>query len=40
MSKRAGSLAEFSPVKSEIRGRWDENSPYEHVNPVAEMKCR
>ena len=39
MGKRAGSLAEFSPVRSEIIGRQDENSPYEHASPVAEMKC-
>ena len=39
MRKRAGSLAEISPVKSEIIGRRDENSPYEDVNPVAEMEC-
>ena len=39
MSKRAGSLADFSPVRSEIIGRRDENSPYEHASPVAEMKC-
>ena len=39
MNKRAGSLAEISPVRSEIIGRRDENSPYEHASPVAGMKC-
>ena len=39
MSKRDGSLAENSPVRSEIIGRRDENSPNEHASPVAEMKC-
>ena len=39
MSKRAGSLAEISPVRSEIIGKRDENSPYEHASLVAEMKC-
>ena len=39
MSKRAGPLAEISSVRSEIIGRRDENSPYEHASPVAEMKC-
>ena len=38
MRKRAGSLAEISPVRSEIIGRRDENSPYEHASPVTEMK--
>ena len=27
------------PVRSEIIGRRDENSPYEHASPVAGMKC-
>ena len=40
MRKRAGPVAEISPVRSEIIGRRDENSPYEHASPVAEMKCR
>ena len=39
MRKRAGSLAEISPVRSEIIGRRDENSPCEHASPVTEMKC-
>ena len=39
MGKRAGSLAEISPVRSEIIGRRDENSPYEHASPIGEMKC-
>ena len=39
MRKRAGSLAEISPVRSEIMGRRDENSPCEHASPVTEMKC-
>ena len=39
MRKRAGSLAEISPVRSEIIGRRDENSPYEHASLVTEMKC-
>ena len=39
MRKRAGLLAEISPLRCEIIGMQDENSPYEHANPVAEMKC-
>ena len=39
MGKRANSLAEISPVRSEIIGRRDENSPYENASLVAEMKC-
>ena len=39
MRKRAGSLAEVSPVRSEIIGRRDENSPCEHASLVTEMKC-
>ena len=33
------SFAVISSVRSENIGRRDENSPYEHVSPVAEMKC-
>ena len=39
MRKRAGSLTEISPVRNEIIGRRDENSPYEHASPATEMKC-
>ena len=38
MSVRAGSLAEFSPVRNEMIGRQDENSTYKHVSPVVEIK--
>ena len=39
MRKKAGSLAEISPVRSEIIGRRDENLPYEDACTVAETKC-
>ena len=38
MRKRAGWLAKISLARSEIIGRRDENSSYEHACPVTDMK--